>query len=181
MEEAVETGDKSRKRSRASTCTFYAHRFILQQGSSMLSEMGKSNTTVSITDVSPEIFRHLLYYVYGGKVSEEDLKSNTREIIDAADKYGIVNLKLEAEALLVTSTTITIENMLDLLLYSSSKNCALLQEAVLDFALENSDEVSEKVLSDRKVKLKIGLKVDESLESLKDDKNECDYVDIVYQ
>lgn len=41
--------------------------------------------------------------------------------------------------------------------------------------------MSEKVLSDRKVKLKIGLKVDESLESLKDDKNECDYVDIVYQ
>ena len=73
------------------------------------------------------------------------MKNNARDIIDAADKYGVVNLKLEAEASLVTSTTITIENMLDNLLYASSKNCALLQEAVLDFVVENSDEVSDKV------------------------------------
>ena len=35
--------------------------------------------------------------------------------------------------------------MLDNLLYAASKNCALLQETVLDFVAENSDEVSEKV------------------------------------
>ena len=141
---------KERACKRAKTTTaFYAHRLILQDGATTLAEMcksgEKSNTTLSITDVTPEIFRHLLYYVYGGKVSDEDLKNNARDIIDAADKYGVVNLKLEAEASLVTSTTITIENMLDNLLYASSKNCALLQEAVLDFVVENSDEVSDKV------------------------------------
>ena len=150
VEEAAETGDKSRKRSRTST-PFYAHRFILQQGSSMLAEMcksgGKSNA-FSITDVSPEIFRHMLYHIYGGKLDDDVLKNNAKNIIEAADKYGLVNLKLEAEASLVTSTKITLDNMMDNLLYAASKNCALLQESVLDFAVENSDDVSEKVSFD---------------------------------
>ena len=150
VEEAAETGDKSRKRSRTST-PFYAHRFILQQGSSMLAEMcksgGKSNA-FSITDVSPEIFRHMLYHIYGGKLDDDVLKNNAKNIIEAADKYGLVNLKLEAEASLVTSTKITLDNMMDNLLYAASKNCALLQESVLDFAVENSDDVFEKVSFD---------------------------------
>ena len=112
----------------------------------MLAEMcksgGKSNA-FSITDVSPEIFRHLLYYVYGGKVSEGNLKSNTREIIDAADKYGIVNLKLEAEAYYVKSITITLENAIDNFLYADSKNCALLKEAVMDFLVEHGNEAQK--------------------------------------
>jgi hypothetical protein len=87
----------------------------------------------------------MLYYLYGGKVDDEDLKANAKDIIDAADKYGIVGLKLEAEASFVTSTTITIVNVMDNLLYADSKNCALLQEAVMDFAVENVDEVYEKV------------------------------------
>ena len=106
--------------------------------------MGDS-ATIAITDVKPDIFRHLLYYLYGGKVDDEDLKANAKGIIDAADKYGVVGLKLEAEASFVTSTTITIDNVMDNLLYADSKNCALLQEAVMDFAVENVDEVYEKV------------------------------------
>ena len=142
-----EIGRNTRKRAKTST-TFYAHRLILQDGATMLGEMCKSggkSDAISITDVSPEIFRHLLYYVYGGKVSVEELKANAKEIIDAADRYGVVNLKLEAEAYYVKSIAITLENMLDNLLYAASKNCALLQETVLDFVVENSDEVSEKV------------------------------------
>ena len=57
------------KRVKTST-TFYAHRLILQDGATTLAEMSKSgeesntNTTFSITDVSPEIFRLLLYYLF---------------------------------------------------------------------------------------------------------------------
>ena len=68
-----EIGRNTRKRAKTST-TFYAHRLILQDGATMLGEMcksdGKSNA-ISITDVSPEIFRHLLYYVYGGKIPDD--------------------------------------------------------------------------------------------------------------
>ena len=145
------TDDSRAQRARTST-TFHAHRFILQECSSALGELCKSvgdSATIAITDAKPDIFRHLLYYLYGGKVDDEDLKDNAKDIIDAADKYGVVGLKLEAEASFVTSTTITIDNVMDNLLYADSKNCALLQEAVMDFAVENVDEVYEKVDFDK--------------------------------
>ena len=103
----------------------------------------KCNTRQS--DVKPEIFHHLLFYVYGGKVPEEELKTHAKDIIDAADKYSIVNLKLEAEAVYVESTKITIDNAIDNLLYADTKNCALLKEAVMNFLAENSTEAAEKI------------------------------------
>ena len=102
-------------------------------------------TAVPIADVKPDIFRHVLYYVYGGNVSDEELKANAKDLIDAADKFGIVSLKLEAEACYVKSITISVHNLMDNLLYADSKNCALLKEAVIDFMVENGQGVLEKV------------------------------------
>ena len=50
--------------------TFHGHRFILEQCAPDLVALcgsGIGLTSVPITGVKPEIFRHLLYYVYGGK------------------------------------------------------------------------------------------------------------------
>mmetsp|Transcript_13569 Transcript_13569/g.29503 ORF Transcript_13569/g.29503 Transcript_13569/m.29503 type:complete len:408 (+) Transcript_13569:38-1261(+) len=143
-------GGGARKKAKVSQITFYAHRFILQQCTTTLAELcgsggDQSSHVVLIPDAKPDIFRHLLHYIYGGKVSDEDLKTYAKEIIDAADKYGVANLKLEAEACFVSSTTITIENMMDHLLYADAKNCALLKEAVMDFIVENDADVLEKV------------------------------------
>ncbi|KAL7529388.1 hypothetical protein ACHAXR_002939 [Thalassiosira sp. AJA248-18] len=138
------------KRTKTST-TFYAHRFILQDWPPALGELCKSGgsiTPIPISDVKPDIFRHMLYYSYGGKVASGNLKANAKEIIDAADKYGVVGLKLEAEASLVTSTSITIENAMDNLLYADAKNCALLKEAVMDFLVENGNEAVKKLSFD---------------------------------
>ncbi len=63
--------------------------------------------------------------------------SHANELIDAADKYGVVNLKLEAEVRFVEATTFTMDNVMDNLLYAESKNCALLKESVMDFIAEN--------------------------------------------
>ena len=98
-----------------------------------------------IPDVKADIFHHLLYYIYGGKVADDELKANAKKIINASDKYGVPNLKLEAEACFVNSTTITAENMMEHLLYADSKNCAFLKEAVMDFVASNEVEVIEKV------------------------------------
>ena len=131
--------------------SFYAHCNILQKccSSALLGELCQSGAdainAVLITDVSPEIFKHLLFYVYGGKISDEELKSNAKEIIDAADKYGIVALKLEAEAAFVTSTTFTFENAIDNLLYADATNCAFIKEAVMDFIAENRMEATTKL------------------------------------
>ena len=41
-------------------------------------------------DVKPDIFKHMIYYTYGGKLSEDELKNNAKDIINACDKYGVV-------------------------------------------------------------------------------------------
>jgi len=109
---------------------------------------GGGITTVSITDLSPDTFKLMLYNAYGGKLSDEELKDNEKDIIDACDKYGFVHLKLEAEAIYVKSSEITMDNMIDNLLYADSKNLALLKETVMDFIVENKHSIIGKVSFD---------------------------------
>ena len=78
--------------------------------------------------------------MYGGEVVDVMFHSHANELIDAADKYGVVNLKLEAEVRFVEATTFTMDNVMDNLLYAESKNCALLKESVMDFIAENKIE-----------------------------------------
>jgi len=146
----IEVGGEARRRKRARTdsTTFHAHQFVLRCNAPTLAEMckpGDESTPIRIGNVSPETFRHLLHYCYGGKISDEDLQENAREIIDAADRFGVANLKLEAEACLVRKETFTVENILDNLLYADSKNCALLLEKAMDFVVENKKDIIGKV------------------------------------
>ena len=120
-DESFQNVEEHTNKKSKTTTTFYAHRFILQDVSTMLAELCKSDeardvATVSIADVKPEIFKHMIYYTYGGKLSDEELKDNAKDIINACDKYGVVHLKLEAEACYVDSTEITMDNMMDNLL-----------------------------------------------------------------
>ena len=47
---------------------------------------------------------------------------------------------MEAEACYIQSTTITVDNMADELVYANSVNLALLKEAVMDFAATLQNE-----------------------------------------
>ena len=69
---------------------------------------------------------------------------NATEINEKKDKYGVTNLKLEAEVHYVESIKFNLENIGDCLLFSESKNCALLKEAVMNFIVENASEINEK-------------------------------------
>ena len=131
------------------TVSFPSHRLILQTCAPELAALfgcGENETaTASVSNVKPDVFRLLLSYVYGCSVSKEDLKTYAKDIIDAADMYSIVNLKLEAEEAYVESTAITAENAMNVLLYADSKNCALLKERAIDFLADNGEEVISKV------------------------------------
>jgi len=129
--------------------TFPAHRVIVMKGSSFLAilceSLGNTTTPIQITGVSHDIFRLLLSYIYGMTISNDNMKLHAKEIINAADMFGVPSLKLEAEARLVEDTVITIENVMDLLVYAECKNCALLKEAAVDFIVDNKAEVIEKL------------------------------------
>ena len=165
-DEGNDNGNNSKRSMRTTTAVFHAHRLILQKCGGQLAELcggnggptktssttttsssSETTTRVSIGDVKPVIFKHMLHYIYGTQVPPDDLKANAREIVDAANKYGIVTLKLAAEACLVRSTEIDVANAMDLLLYADAKNCALLKEAVMDFIVENKLEVLERGVS----------------------------------
>jgi speckle-type POZ protein len=146
---SAEAKKGKKKKSKASDL-FHAHYCILKKCAPMLAnlfDLENSNgkvATATIIDIKPNIFRHMLFYVYGGSVPDGKLETHAKDIIDAADKYSIVNLKLEAEAVYVTSTDITMDNAMENLHYADAKNCALLKEAVFDFIVQNGEEVIAK-------------------------------------
>ena len=146
-------GEDSKKKAKTST-TLFAHRLILKKCAPALYEMcgspdGKEeSTSIAIADVKPDIFRHMLHYIYGGKVSVKDLETNAKDIIDACDKYGVVHLKLEAEVCYVKTTKLSIDNVLDNMLYADAKNLALLKEEVMDYIVANGDKIMGKVSFD---------------------------------
>ena len=74
------------------------------------------------------------------------MMAKAKDLVNAGDKYGIVNLKLEAEAAFVTSTTFTADNVMEHLLYAHDKGLALLKEAALDFILKIKDQAKGKQL-----------------------------------
>ena len=114
--------------------TFYLHRFILEDCAPTLfrhCHIGTDLTPVRISGVKPDIFHCLLYYVHGGKLDDDKLTEHAKDIFDAADRFEVVNLKLEAEAVLVHSTTVISDNVKELLLYAVDKNCALLNLVLL--------------------------------------------------
>ncbi|EJK52760.1 hypothetical protein THAOC_27936 [Thalassiosira oceanica] len=146
---AFEVGGEVERESTATT--FHAFHSILRLNAPSLADMCRpgDKAVVPINGVEPEVFKMLLYFCYGGKVSEDELAANAKAIIEAADRFGIVNLKLQAEAVLTKQTEITADNMLDNLLYANSKNLALLfQEKIMDFVAENGDKIVGKVSFD---------------------------------
>ena len=130
--------------------TFFAHTLILKKAAPLLAEMCASDDndgtppTVQIPNVQPETFHGLLRYIYGRTIPDlgADI-SHTKELIEAADRYGLSNLKLKAEACYVSSLTVTMENVMEHLHFADSKNCALLKENVMDFIVENKGDILE--------------------------------------
>jgi hypothetical protein len=129
---------------------FHSHRFILEECAPALADLCKINencddghTIVPIEGINPEVFHRLLYHVYGGKIT--DLTECAQDMIDAADKYDLPQLKLEAEDAYVYSTEITVDNLLFHILYADTRKCTTLKDAVIDFILDNEEEVSNKI------------------------------------
>jgi len=122
---------------------FYAHTFILRKAAPQLAELCMSDGSdtplhIEIPNMSSGTFKDMLLYIYGHPIPGfGDKHQHTKEMIKAADKYGVTNLKLEAEAYYVASLTITAENVLEHLLFADSMNCALLKEAAMDYIVGN--------------------------------------------
>ncbi|KAL7525154.1 hypothetical protein ACHAXR_000879 [Thalassiosira sp. AJA248-18] len=133
---------------------FHAHRVVLKLCASNLDVLCGSYTNLTpipISRVEPKVFKLLLLYVYGGTISTKDWKHHSQKLIDAADLYGVVNLKLKAELMYAKYMNLTVENVTDALVYADSKQCAYLKETVMDFIVKNESEVLQKVATSKHV------------------------------
>lgn len=97
---------------------------------------------VHIEDIDPDIFETMIEFIYGGTIYISDHRT-AKKIIDAADKYGVGNLKIEAEKKYVDYIDFTAENIVDELLYADAKNCMSVKKAAMDFLMDNMDDVVE--------------------------------------
>jgi len=133
----------------------FAHRIVLQACASTLADICKKKSesqTLLVDDTSYEIFHKLLFYIYGGIIQNNTFEQDSLDLIDAANRYGVVNLKLEAEAQYVKLNKITLDNAIDTLLWADGKHSALVKEQVMDFFMENKKAV-HKILSSNETSL----------------------------
>jgi hypothetical protein len=125
---------------------FHAHKFVLKtcaKGSILgsLCEDCDGSTPLPITDVVPKVFRLMLRYVYGGDISAGKWKDHSKDLLEASDKYGLTNLKIEAEARYVKLLKISVGDVVETVAYAEKMNCFLLKEAAIDFIVTNANEV----------------------------------------
>ncbi|KAL7524824.1 LOW QUALITY PROTEIN: hypothetical protein ACHAWF_001100 [Thalassiosira exigua] len=136
-----------RKRAKTDRETFYAHRFVLEVCAPRLLEACASSgankkAPVQIENVDAIVFEELLRYLYGGKLDDFWLEHYAKEIVDAADRFGI------AEARLVATTEIDSDNVVEWLVFAHDKNCALLKEAAMDFLTKDESAMETESFDD---------------------------------
>jgi len=94
----------------------FAHTFVLQvMAPDLFSTLGNHQfdedemKVIPMEDCNPDVFYHVVRYLYGGGLpSKEFILENGMQLIDMANKFGITDLKLEIEAMLVSSQVINL-------------------------------------------------------------------------
>ena len=150
--------------------TFPAHKLILQINAPILHNFCARHgegMPLAIKDTTPEVFRLMLRYIYGADASEtigllnvgrinpvgaaERRTKLGKDIIEAANRYGIIGLKLAVETALVERCVITIDNVVDWILFADAKTCPLLKEYATNYFVAHATDVLN---SDSSKKLK---------------------------
>jgi len=124
--------------------TIYAHALVLKACAPLLASLcegySKSNP-VPINNAEPGVFRYMIRYVYGGTIPPSELRKRPGVFIEIADRCGIKNLKLEAEAWYVKSDLITAENFVDAFTFAHRMNCPLLMEEAAHYFLNEPEAI----------------------------------------
>ncbi|OXU28397.1 hypothetical protein TSAR_013525 [Trichomalopsis sarcophagae] len=127
--------------------TLYAHKIILAARSSVFSAMfrhcmrEKEQTIINIEEISYEVLKEVLRYIYAGKVNQNG-SIIAKELIVAADKYNIVELKDECGKLLCNS--LTSENAIECLNFAYLHNIDNLRESAIGFIVQNGKDMLNK-------------------------------------
>lgn len=97
---------------------------------------------VIINDAPPEVFKSVLEYIYSGYHPDDyGVLEMGKEIIDAANRYELVNLKLAVETAMVRERVLNKKNVADYILFADAQSCTLLKEYAVSFFLLHAKEI----------------------------------------
>jgi speckle-type POZ protein len=113
---------------------FYAHKIILKARAPELFELTEQfdkETRMPINDVVPKNFELMLKYIYGKQIEASEWRQHSKEIIQASGKYGFSALREEAE--IWHMKTLSVENVVEELLYANGNHCKFLKSTAMKF------------------------------------------------
>ena len=126
----------------------FAHTFVLQvMAPDLFGTLGNpvnedEMKVIPMKDCNPDVFYHVVRYLYGGGLPKKEfILEHGMQLIDMANKFGITDLKLEIEAMLVSSQVINLSNVIEYFSFSDAKDCALLHEYAISMLMARKDDV----------------------------------------
>lgn len=123
---------------------FHVHKNILSARSNVFAAMFEndmlesSENIVRVTDIDGQIMYDLLHWMYTGKI-ESISTSNATEIIRAANKYAVEDLKLLCES--VICENITMDNAVDMFVIANLHNANYLKNVCLNFIDKHMEQI----------------------------------------
>jgi hypothetical protein len=129
--------------------SFSAHSQILCANAPLLSEISEicdqeGSSTVAINGIHPDVFRYVLKHTYAGVMPPLSFVLGCgKMLIDAANRYELVEMKMAVEHILVNECIIdNAENVSDYILFADAKSCPLLKEYAISFLTTYAQEVA---------------------------------------
>jgi speckle-type POZ protein len=131
------------KESGSTTVEFPAHKVILAARSPVFAKMFEhdmqesANNKVKVDDIQPDVFKVVLTYMYTGQVPKFSTGENNvvYELLYAADKYQLDDLKLFCERQLVS--ILNFQNAARIIQFAHLHNAPELKKATLQFISKN--------------------------------------------
>ena len=119
---------------------FHVHSFILEIYAPILADFCQHNN--AFDGISSSVFQMILEYVYSGKrPSIAYVLAFGKELIDAANRFELVELKLAIERILVHDLIVDKTNVAEYIVFADAKSCPLLKEYAISFFLLHAKEI----------------------------------------
>ena len=125
---------------------FNLHSLILDNNAPILADYCKQNNgsgeNENIGDMTPVVFQMIIEYVYSGyRPHERDVGIYGKKLIDAANRFELVELKLAVERIFVRERLLDNTNVADYILFADSQSCPLLKEYAISYFLLHAKEI----------------------------------------
>ena len=144
MMKLLESGERADASFKVGDSIFPVHSLILHSNAPILAHHldQEETSNVIIKGRSAAVFQMVLKFVYAEhRPTDLEVFEHGKELIDAANRYELVDLKMIVEHVLVRERILTTKNVCDYILFANAKSCPLLQEYAITFLRLNAKEV----------------------------------------